>query len=391
MLNENIETSVDSSGNERAQLWTSTMAGNESSNFITAHKENIEYIPFEGSEAVSQQGSLLDVHSRLDNEKTIYSKSATFSSLVGNRKRVETTEEHGLGISSELLFRTNFEHDRDRILHSQPFRRLAGKTQVHLNPDDHQRTRLTHALEVAQIAKAIARALRLNDTLAEAIALGHDCGHGPGGHASEDAFSSYLPNGFNHAIFGADVTLRRLNLCVETLDGIRNHSWSLNTPMTAEAEIVSFSDRIAYVCHDAEDALSCDIISPSDYPKHLANFLGKSKGQQIDFFIRGVIEGTLQAGFIAITKDAGELLGEYRKFNYEYIYQHPQSVMQNEQVIEVLRSLVDFYIENVDLMPVGYKQGITSDIKSVNQAVVEYVAGMTDDYAYEKYELYVAK
>ena len=384
---ESAENNVEAQS--RAELWASTMAGNHSSDVITAHKEPIQYIPFDGAESVLSTSDLLDVSNRLEIERSTYSRSATFSSKEGIRAKKETQEQHGSGMTSSILFRTNFEHDRDRILHSQPFRRLAGKTQVHLNPDDHQRTRLTHALEVAQIAKAIARALRLNETLAEAIALGHDCGHGPGGHASEDAFDIYLPGGFNHAIFGADVTLRRLNLCVETLDGIRNHSWSLNTPMTPEAEIVSFADRIAYVCHDAEDALSCEMITPENYPKHLKDFLVRSKGQQIDFFIRGVLEGTLSSGIISISKEAGEILSEYRKFNYEYIYQHPRSVEQNEHVIFMLRNLVDFYIDNFELLPTSYRQGVRLEKGDISRAVVEYVAGMTDDYASEKYELYL--
>ncbi len=151
--------------------------------------------------------------------------------------------------------RTCFERDRDRIVHSTAFRRLAGKTQVVVYPSDHQRTRLTHALEVAQVATAIARAAGVNVTLAEAIALGHDCGHGPGGHASEDAFDAFLPDGFDHGPWGADVVLAPLNLCAETLDGIRNHSWSRPAPATVEGEIVSWADRIAYCAHDLEDAV----------------------------------------------------------------------------------------------------------------------------------------
>ena len=158
-------------------------------------------------------------------------------------------------------WRTCFERDRDRILHAAAFRRLAGKTQVFVYPADHQRTRLTHALEVAQVATAIARATGLNVTLTEAIALGHDCGHGPGGHASEDAFDHYIPEGYNHAIWGADVVLAPLNLCAETLDGIRHHSWSLPTPITPEGAVVSWADRCAYSAHDLEDAIHAGIVS----------------------------------------------------------------------------------------------------------------------------------
>src|SRR3989441_491146 len=166
--------------------------------------------------------------------------------------------------------RTCFERDRDRVLHSTAFRRLAGKTQVFIFPDDHQRTRLTHALEVAQVATAVARACRLNVALTEAIALGHDCGHGPGGHPSEDALSPYVPGGYDHAVWGADVALAPLNLCQETLDGVRNHSWSRPAPGTPEGEVVSWADRIAYVCHDWEDAVAAGIVAPSMLPESVA-------------------------------------------------------------------------------------------------------------------------
>ena len=155
-----------------------------------------------------------------------------------------------------------FERDLDRIKHSRPWRRLAGKCQVFVAPeDDHLRTRLTHAVEVAQVATGIARAANLCLPLTEAIALAHDCGHGPAGHASEDAFSPYLPGGgYDHAVYGADVTLAPLNLCVETLDGVRNHSWRRPAPSTPEGEVVAWADRIAYVCHDFEDAVRAGIL-----------------------------------------------------------------------------------------------------------------------------------
>ena len=163
--------------------------------------------------------------------------------------------------------RTCFERDRDRIVHSTAFRRLAGKTQVVVHPTDHQRTRLTHALEVAQVATSIARGIGVNVALADAIALGHDCGHGPGGHASEDAFDAYVPGGFDHGPWGADVSLTDLNLCAQTLDGIRNHSWSRPAPATVEGEIVSWADRIAYCAHDLEDAVHAGIVRDRRDPR----------------------------------------------------------------------------------------------------------------------------
>lgn len=189
------------------------------------------------------------------------------------------TKAHGAGERAEEEeadpWRTCFERDRDRILHASAFRRLAGKTQVFVFPDDHQRTRLTHALEVAQVAASVARALGLNVLLTEAIALGHDCGHGPGGHASEDALSPFVPGGYDHAPWGADVTLASLNLCVETLDGIRNHSWSRPAPMTPEGEVVSWADRIAYVCHDFEDAVAAGVVTPHMLPAIVRSRCGR--------------------------------------------------------------------------------------------------------------------
>ncbi|MSY91628.1 MAG: HD domain-containing protein, partial [Actinobacteria bacterium] len=201
--------------------------------------------------------------SRIERESrsaSLLAIGATRSVGAGNRAIAEEPDE----------YRTCFERDRDRILHSPAFRRLAGKTQVFVFPDDHQRTRLTHALEVAQVATAIARALGLNVALTEAIALGHDCGHGPGGHASEDAFDAFIPGGYHHAVWGADVVLEPLNLCIETLDGIRNHSWSRPTPMTPEGVVVSWADRCAYSAHDLEDALGAGIVQVSELPPEVS-------------------------------------------------------------------------------------------------------------------------
>src|SRR3954463_14315646 len=178
-----------------------------------------------------------DRRARESSEDEVLAPGATRARGAGHRAADEEPDE----------WRTCFERDRDRILHgTTAFRRLAGKTQVFIFPEDHQRTRLTHALEVAQVATAIAAAVGLNVALTEAIALGHDCGHGPGGHASEDAFAPFIPGGFDHAVWGADVVLARLNLCEETLDGIRNHSWSRPVPATPEAAVVSWADRCAY-------------------------------------------------------------------------------------------------------------------------------------------------
>src|SRR5580692_5251896 len=208
---------------DRSRRWAATMAGHRAAGLRTAHSDSSAVV---GDPPVVAYG-------RQDREtaQDALAEGATRAVGAGDRARAEEPDP----------YRTCFERDRDRILHSSSFRRLAGKTQVFIFPADHQRTRLTHALEVAQAATAIARACRLNAALVEAIALGHDCGHGPGGHASEDALAQFVPE-FDHAVWGAEVTAAPLNLCAETIDGIRNHSWSRPSPATPESQVVGLAD-----------------------------------------------------------------------------------------------------------------------------------------------------
>jgi dGTPase len=276
-------------------------------------------------------------------------------------------------------FRTCFERDRDRILHSPAFRRLAGKTQVFVFPDDHQRTRLTHALEVAQVAMGVARALGLNVALTEAIALGHDCGHGPGGHASEDALSPYLPEGFDHAVWGADETLVPLNLCVETLDGIRNHSWSRPAPATPEAEVVSWADRIAYVCHDFEDAVAAGIITPDQLPPIVRERCGTQRREQLGALIGGMQRAAAVQGQIGMTAPEAEALAEFRRFNYDNVYLRPESRVQADAVIDLLQALTEFYAAHPEHLPEA--PDATAGGPELLRASVSYVAGMTDRFA----------
>jgi dGTPase len=277
------------------------------------------------------------------------------------------------------LWRTCFERDRDRILHASAFRRLAGKTQVFVFPDDHQRTRLTHALEVAQVATSVAQVLGLNVPLTEAIALGHDCGHGPGGHASEDALSPYLEGGFDHATWGADVTLTSLNLCIETLDGIRNHSWSRPAPMTPEGEVVSWADRIAYVCHDFEDAVAAGIVSLDMLPSLVRDRCGVQRREQLGAFIGAMIDATAQTGCIGMTARFAEALAAFRQFNYEHIYLRPASAAQAQSVISLLRALVEHYADRPNALP-GI-EGVEAGSTEALRAAVAYVGGMTDRFA----------
>ncbi|MDR1264821.1 MAG: HD domain-containing protein [Propionibacteriaceae bacterium] len=277
--------------------------------------------------------------------------------------------------------RTCFERDRDRIVHSSAFRRLAGKTQVVVYPTDHQRTRLTHALEVAQVAVAVARGIGANAALAEAIGLGHDCGHGPGGHAAEDAFAPYVPGGYEHGPWGADVVLTGLNLCSETLDGIRNHSWSRPAPATVEGEIVSWADRIAYCAHDLEDAVRAGILTPDDIPEQVAAVCGRTRRDQIRTFVQGLIATTTTTGQLGLDQTTAQALARLRAFNYQRIYTRPESVAQSEAVIEVLRSLVDHYAARPERLPPELRPGPDD---SPELAAVTYVAGMTDRFAFDQ-------
>jgi dGTPase len=293
---------------------------------------------------------------------------ATRSSGAGSRQRDEEPDE----------YRTCFERDRDRILHSSSFRRLAGKTQVFIFPDDHMRTRLTHALEVAQVATGIARAIGLNVALTEAIALGHDCGHGPGGHASEEALDPFVNGGFDHAAWGATVSLAPLNLCAETLDGIANHSWSRPAPLTPEGEVVSWADRIAYVCHDFEDAVSARIVDPSELPALVRERCGERRGQQLGSFINSMIATITSTGVIGMDARHAEALAAFRTFNYETIYLRDASRQQANAVVAMLRALVEYYVEHpAEISDVPAE---SASAESLHRSVA-YVAGMTDRFA----------
>jgi dGTPase len=282
-------------------------------------------------------------------------------------------------------YRLCFERDLDRVKHSRPWRRLAGKCQVFIAPeDDHLRTRLTHAVEVAQIATGIARAADLCVPLAEAIALAHDCGHGPAGHASEEAFTPYVPGGYDHAVYGADVTLAPLNLCAETLDGVRNHSWRRPTPSTPEGEVVAWADRIAYVCHDFEDALRAGILTPSDLPPEVADVVGRDRSRQIGAFVFAVLDAIDRSGHVGMTEPAASALASFRAFNFDRIYLRPAARRQAEKVVGLLRGLVDFFVDAPTRLPAqatGRHDGLQPGSLEAAAVAVRYVSGMTDRYA----------
>jgi dGTPase len=344
----------------RAARWAATMAGESLGGMTRAHRD---------SHAGARPGAMYDRRAREEREAATLAEGATRADGAGTRLRPEEPD----------AVRTCFERDRDRILHASAFRRLAGKTQVFVFPDDHQRTRLTHALEVAQVATAIAQTCRLNVDLTEAIALGHDCGHGPGGHASEDALSPYVPGGYDHAVWGADVVLESLNLCAETLDGIRNHSWSRPAPGTPEGEVVSWADRIAYVCHDFEDAVAARIVTPDALPAIVRDRCGERRSQQLGAFITAMIQAAGQMGRVGMTTDIAEALAAFRMFNYDNVYLRPASQAQARSVISLLQALVEHYAENPELLP--DVADLDAGSTDATHHAVAYVGGMTDRFA----------
>jgi dGTPase len=363
---------------ERARRWASTMSGyrEDFSKVRQAHR---------GASTVTiEPSACFDRDAREAHEEVDLARGATLSR--GPERRIREEEPDPL--------RTRFERDRDRVLHSPAFRRLAGKTQVFVFPADHQRTRLTHALEVAQVAAAISRACRLNVALTEAIALGHDCGHGPGGHASEDAFSVFV-DGFDHAVWGADVTSAPLNLCAETLDGIRNHSWSRPAPYTPEGQVVGLADRIAYCAHDLEDAASAGLVSYEDVPDVVVQRCGPTRSTQLHSFVTDAVEVIQRSGLVGLSEPMGEALASLREFNHERIYLTEASQRQARSVIAMLRALVEHFVSAPHKLPPGELArtdsggschvdatlpGVTSVADTVSAAVA-WVGGMTDRYA----------
>lgn len=352
------------SPSHRSRAWAGTASGNPGpQGVVTAHAGAEPAVA-----AVPARGRV----EREALEEVQLQPGATRSRGAGDRARAEEPDPE----------RTCFERDRDRVLHSAAFRRLAGKTQVFVFPADHQRTRLTHALEVTQVATSVARGAGLNVALTEAIALGHDCGHGPGGHASEDAFDAFLPGGYDHAVWGADVVLTPLNLCRETLDGVRNHSWSRPAPATPEGVVVSWADRVAYTAHDLEDAAHAGVVGLDELPEDVTRVCGRTLGEQIGTFVGALVQCVASTGVIGMRADVAQALSALRTFNYERIYTRPEALAQTAAVVAVLRALVEHYVERPAAMPPGYRPADPGDAAAVITAAVTYVGGMTDRFAF---------
>lgn len=282
--------------------------------------------------------------------------------------------------------RTIFQHDRDRIIHSKAFRRLKHKTQVFISPEgDHYRTRLTHTLEVSQIARTIARALNLNEDLVEAIALGHDLGHTPFGHAGEAALSEIAEEEFKHNVHSLRVVdllekrgngKRGLNLSIEVRDGIVNHTGDTK-PETLEGQIVRIADRVAYINHDIDDALRAGIISQNDLPKAAISILGETHSERIDVMVRDIINSSWQQNEIKRSESIKTATGDLRTFLFENVYIGSEGKSEEGKAKRLLKLLFEFFMDNINKLPAEYLEFE----KNHKKAVVDYIAGMTDRYA----------
>ena len=327
----------------------------------------------------SQAGPRLVARDRLQREaeEEALSLAAQRSVLSRGRVRPEAPD----------AFRTAFERDRDRIIHSKAFRRLKHKTQVFLNPEgDHFVTRLTHTLQVTQIARALAAALTLNEPLAEAIALGHDVGHSPFGHTGEEALSPYFaPDEWHHAAQSVRIfeVLEDQNLTWEVLDGIRAHTWRIDPPpATQEALCVRYADRIAYLSHDALDALRAGVLVPHGFPPRVLAHFGEPGRSWVAGMIGAVIDGSLSSGEVGMDEATLAVMNELRDFMFERVYQSPGLRAQQAWAVTLLRTLVDHLLRHGEAIPASYRDTGANPITQV----ADYVAGMTDRYLLRLYE-----
>jgi dGTPase len=297
---------------------------------------------------------------------------------VRTRGREEPEERHA--------YRTDFERDRDRILHSKAFRRLKHKTQVFINPEgDHFVTRLTHTLQVNQIGRAMAAALGLNEALTEAICLGHDVGHSPFGHTGEDALSPYVAGEWLHSVQSVRVlrVLEPLNLTWEVLDGIRAHSWKIDPgPSTPEGMLCRFADRIAYLTHDVEDALRAGVLDHGDIPRRALAAFGEPGRLWIEGMINAVVDESVATGEVTMRGDALRAMHDLREFMFERVYFRPAMQEQKDRAITVIRDLVDHYTERPEEIPISYRL----EGAEPNTQAIDYVAGMTDRYALRRHD-----
>lgn len=321
-------------------------------------------------------------------EHLIFSPYASFSDESRGRDRDE----------EPCPMRTIYQRDRDRIIHCKAFRRLKHKTQVFLAPEgDHYRTRLTHTLEVAQIARSIARALNLNEDLTEAIALGHDLGHTPFGHAGERTLNSLCPMGFAHyrqsirVVEFLEKDGQGLNLTWEVRDGILNHRTSGN-PSTLEGKAVRLSDKIAYINHDIDDGIRAGILKESDIPSEYTDVLGNSTKERLNTMISDIIMNSIGKNDLVMSEPVRKAMTELRKFMFESLYLNPTAKSEEAKADKLITELYRYYVANTDKLPDTYKRFITEFDERQEQVVCDYIAGMSDQYSISKFqEIFVPK
>ena len=311
---------------------------------------------------------------RETNERITLSSNAMLSE---NSKGRLSHEEHD-------EFRTIFERDRDRIIHSKAFRRLKHKTQVFINPDgDHFITRMTHTLNVTQVGRSISKTLGLNPDLTEAICLGHDVGHSPFGHTGEEILNEMHPDGWSHSENSVKIfsKIENLNLSVETIDGIEKHPWRYTEkPSTQEGMICRFADRIAYLSHDVEDALRANVIKISDIPNKITKELGTPGKQWINSLISGIFKAS-NSNELVMDSEIGEIMNELREFMFENVYLRDETSDQRKECKNIVQTLVEYFMENKNELPKNYIQS-EDDIENS----IDYVAGMTDRFAISTFE-----
>ena len=312
-------------------------------------------------------------------ERETLSSYATLVSASKGRERDEPPD----------TLRTSFQRDRDRIVHSKAFRRLKHKTQVFVAPEgDHYRVRLTHTLEVSQIARTAARALRLNEDLAEAIALGHDLGHTPFGHLGEQALTPFLERPFRHNEQSLRIVEhlenggRGLNLTWEVRDGIVNHTWSMPQPSTPEAQIVRFADRIAYVNHDVDDAVRAGILDRDELPRGPIEILGDTHSDRIDTLVLDLVERSSGGPEVLLSDEVFGALDALRDLLFERVYLREGARSEQDRAIALVRALFAYYLDHPEQVPEEYHRA-PGDLPI---RVADYIAGMTDRFALRMYE-----
>lgn len=321
-------------------------------------------------------------------EENYFSEYASLSKNSRGRDREEP----------QCDIRPIYQRDRDRILHCKSFRRLKHKTQVFLSPQgDHYRDRLTHTLEVSQIARTIAQGLLLNESLAEAIALGHDLGHTPYGHAGERVLNRVSPDGFTHCEQSVRVVEllekkgKGLNLTWEVRDGILNHR-SSGRPSTLEGKIVQLSDKIAYINHDIDDAERAGILKEEEIPREYREILGSTIKERLNTMIHDIITNSQGKPEVITSPEIGQAMKNIRKFMFERVYTNRIAKAEEGKAENMVEALYEHYIKNLDSLPEEYRNLIYQRGEKQSRVVCDYISGMTDQYALAKYtEIFIPK